>query len=283
MNKIISIILTLLLSVTMAAQTLTYNLDSIGKENVYFYLSGEADKAIGTCDYPSAIMYIQEALAVEPDNPTNPLLLSNLGILCNILNQDSLAMDAFDRALMIAPSMTIALNNRGKLHLKIGDEKRAFEDFGKVVERDSSNTEALFYHGIIALYSGQQEVARRDISRLQHIAPDSHNTLIALASFYSLTGANETAIPFFQKLIEEDPQPEYYAGLAGCYLSIDDLSDASALLKEAMERFRDDPELFMYRAWLNKKRYLNKASREDAKKAISLGADPNKVRLLLNK
>ncbi|MDE6653616.1 MAG: hypothetical protein K2K37_04430, partial [Muribaculaceae bacterium] len=86
---------------------------------------------------------------------------------------------------------------------------------------------------------------------------------------------------YLQRLVEIDPQPEYYSNLAGCYLVLDRLSEASALLSEAMKKFSADPEVYLYRAWLNKKRYLIKEAQEDASTAISLGADPQKVARLL--
>lgn len=270
-----------LLSVSLMGQTITSSVNPDDEEDVYFILSGEADKAIAEGDYNTAALRLREAIAVDPDNPANVLLLSNLGIVHNYLDQDSLALEAFDRAILIAPSMTVVLVNRGKLHLKMGNDKAAFEDFGRVIQRDSTNTDALFYHGIMALYDGDLKAAERDFMHLEESAPNARNTVVALATLYSMTGSDSKAVPYFQRLIADDPQPEYYAGLAGCYLAMDDLSEASALLTEAMEKYRNDPELYMYRAWLNKKRYLHKASREDAQKAISLGADPRKVQQLL--
>ncbi len=282
MNKYYLVIILFLFPFVALGQTSAASDVPEDEENVYFILSGEADKAISEGDYPTAIERLNEAISVDPDNPTNVLLLSNLGILHNYLDQDSLALDAFDRANFIAPSMTVVLVNRGKLYLKMGNDVAAFEDFGRVIERDSTNAEALFYHGIMGLYSGQQQVAEDDFSHLQAVAPESKNTAIALASLYSMTGRDSEAIPYLKELIRIDPQPEYYSNLAGCYLVMDRLSDASAILNEAMEIYPLDPELFLYRAWLNKKRYLIKEARDDADKAISLGADPRKVERFLH-
>lgn len=251
------------------------------EEDVYFSLTGEADKAISAGDYPTAIMRINEALEIDPDNPTNALLLSNLGILHNFLDEDSLALEAFNHANLIAPSMTVVLINRGKLHLKMGNDSEAYKDFGKVIDRDSTNTDALFYHGMMALYSGKQMEAEHDFRCLEALAPDKKNTAIALSSLYSMTGRDKQAVPYLEELVKIDPQPEYYANLAGCLIAAEDLSQASAVLRTAMENFPDDPEIYLYRAWLNKKRYLMKESRDDAATAISLGADPRKVERLL--
>lgn len=277
MEKLLSILFISLFVISVSAQSIAPTDEVDYEEDVYFILSGEADKAIAEGDYSTAVQRINEAIDHDPDNPTNVLLLSNLGILYNYLDQDSLALDALDKANQIAPNMTVVLVNRGKLRLKMGDDMEAFKDFGKVVARDSTNTEALFYHGMMALYSGMMEEAERDFGLLEIIDPKGRDTAIAMSSLYSMTGRDARAIPYLQELIETDPQPEYYANLAACYIMIDNLSEASALLSEAMTKYPRDPEIFLYRALLNKKRYLLKEAEEDAAKAISLGADPRKV------
>lgn len=277
MDKLSCFLIVSMLAISAMAQSVAQSDISDYDEDVYFILSGEADKAIAEGDYPTAIERINEALDHDPGNPTNVLLLSNLGILYNYLDQDSLALDALNKANLIAPSMTIVLVNRGKLHLKMGKDMDAFEDFGKAIARDSTNTDALFYHGMIALYSGQQKEAEKDFGHLEIIAPKGRETAIAMSALYSMTGRDAQAIPYLRELIDTDPQPEYYANLAGCYLMVDNLSEASALLSEAIRKYPRDPEIYLYRALLNKKRYLLKEANEDAATAVSLGADPRKV------
>ncbi len=283
MAKLLCYLLASIFVISASAQSIAPTDIGNYEEDVYFILSGEADKAISEGDYQTAVKRINEAIEHDPDNPTNVLLLSNLGILYNYLDQDSLALEALDRANLMAPSMTVVLVNRAKLRLKMGDDKEAYEDFGKVIARDSTNTEVLFYHGMMALYSGKQKEAQSDFRVLENIAPKGRETAIALSSLYSMTGRDAEAIPYLQELVEIDPQPEYYANLASCYIMIDHLSEASALLSEAMGKFPDDPELYLYRALLNKKRYLLKEAKEDAAKAVSLGADPRKVGQMMQK
>lgn len=249
----------------------------------YFLLTGEADEAIAKGDYPAAVLRIKEALAIEPDNPSNALLLSNLGMVYNYMDQDSLALSAYDKALEIAPAMSTVRTNRGLLKLKMGRDMDAYGDFGAVIERDSLNQTARFYHGLMALYGGQLAVAEADFGVLKAVAPDSYDTNVALSTLYSLTRRDEEAIPYFKWLILNDPSVEYYAALAGCYLGISDLPSASLTLAEALEKYGEDPELLYYRAWLNRDSYLMDAARRDAKRAIQLGADPRRVNALFDK
>lgn len=252
------------------------------EEDVYFILSGEADRAIADSDYVTAVQRIKEALDIEPSNPSNVLLLSNLGTLYNYMNQDTLALEAFNRALALAPSMTTVLENRGRLNLKMGNRKEAYQDFSEVIARDSLSTGARFYHGIISLYGGDMEGAEADFKVLENLAPDLYSTLVAMSSLYSMTGRDREAIPYYEKLIAIDPAPEYYAALAGCHLALEHLSEAASVIDEGLKIAPEDPELYYYRARLNLDRYLLSEAREDAQRAIYYGADPRKVAALFD-
>ncbi len=247
------------------------------EEDVYFLLMGQADQAIKDEDYPEAERRLVEAMAIEPDNPSNVLLLSNLGMVYSYMDRDSLALQAYDEALRRAPEMTTVLQNRARLHLKMGNDLDAFSDFSAVADRDSLNAEARYYRGMIALYGGKLDQATADFDILSTVAPDSYNTWSALAALYSLTEHSARAIPYYIKLIEADPSPEYYSALAGCYLAEGRLSEASSTIADALKLYSHDPELYYYRAWLNRDRYLLDDAHADAALAVRYGADPRKV------
>jgi tetratricopeptide (TPR) repeat protein len=107
--------------------------------------------------------------------------------------------------------------------------------------------------------------------------PDAHDTAVALSSLYSLTRRDKEAIPYYKRLISVEPSPEYYASLAGCYLATDNITEAAATIAEGLSKYSNDPELYYYRAWLNRDRLLLDDAKSDARRAIALGASPDKV------
>lgn len=254
--------------------------DPDDEEDPYFILVGEAEKAISEKDYEEAAARLLDAMAVEPDNPGNIMLMSNLGMVYSYLDRDSLALATLDEVHRRAPNMTVALLNRAKVQLKLNNDREAFDDFTHVIELDSVNTSARYYHGMIALYSGKRDMAEADFQVLKDKHPDGIQTVVALSALYSLTGRDREAIPYFKKLIESEPSPEYFASLAGCYLAIEELSEASATIAEGLKRYSHDPELYYYRAWLNRDRFRLDDAHADAKRAIELGASPDKVNAL---
>lgn len=241
------------------------------EEDVYMLLVGEAETAITQGDYFTAILRLREALSNEPENPLNVMLLSNLGNMYMRVGQDSLAMQAFDDALLKAPSMTAIYSNRGLLKLKIGDEQGALADFNSAIDRDQGNPTARYYRGMLALYAGEMDRAEEDFHVLQQADPSGYNTNVALSSLYSRTGRELLAIPFLEKLIAADPSPEYYETLANCYLALDYLGEASATIQQGLEKFPNDPELYHCRSLLNEKRFMFDDAKADEAKAKKLG------------
>lgn len=247
----------------------------------YFLLTEEADSAISKRAWAEAAARLNDALNVRPDDPTAPLLLSNLAAVYTYMESDSLALATYDEVLARAPRMLTPRLGRAKLMLQLGRDLDAYMDFSRAIEIDSLCYDARYYRGMMALYSGGCEQAEGDFKVLADIAPKALDTAIALSALYSLTGRDREAIPYLQRLIEDDPAPEYYASLAGCYLELGELSDASEVIANGLKLYPRDAELYYYRAWLNRDRYRLDEAERDGKLAVELGASKVRVDDLL--
>lgn len=251
--------------------------------DVCLILMGEADEAIAQNDYPTAAQRLNEALEIDPNNISNVLILSNLGTIYNYMDSDSLALTFFNEAISKAPSMTVTIENRGRLFLKMGRELEAYQDFGRIIDIDSCNINARYLHGLMALYGGDSTQAEKDFQVLESVAPDHINTKIAMSSLYSSTGKYGLAKPYYVEMVEMDPSPENFVSLVECCIDDDNYSEASVVISKAIEQYPGESEFYFCRAWLNKKRYLLKEAHEDAKKAIKLGCDPKRIEELFKK
>lgn len=257
--------------------------ESSTDEHPYYILMGEAETAIADGKYEEAAARLIDAMATEPENPGNLLLMTNLGIVYSCLDRDSLALATLDEVNRRAPNMSVALFNRGRIKLKINDNQGALDDFNKVIAIDSLNADARYFRGMMALYGSDRLTAEKDLTIIESLQPDRIRSHAALAALYSMTGRDREAIKYFEKLIEEEPCPEYFANLAGCYLAIEDLSEAARVLNEGMKLYSHDPELYYYRAWLNRDRFRLDDAHDDAKLAIKYGASPEKVNALFKR
>ncbi|MBD5220625.1 MAG: hypothetical protein HDS72_10430 [Bacteroidales bacterium] len=247
------------------------------EEDPYYLLCEEADRAIAAADYETAATRLLEALSLHPNFEGNILLLSNLGMVYSCLDRDSLAISTFDEALSRAPGQRTVLNNRARVLLKMGRDDEAYDDFETIIEADSINLDARFYHGTMALFTGDLATAEADFAVLRNIAPESTATAEALSALYTLTGRDAEAVPYLRRLIALDPSGEYYASLAGCYLQLERFNDASETIELGLAHYPRDPELYYYRARLKKERYLFDEAHADADRAVALGLSPRKA------
>lgn len=249
-------------------------------ERPYFLLIDQSEQALDSGDYASAGLRLVEAMAVEPDNPLNVALMSNLGMLYFYNEQDSLALVTLNEVCRRSPRLIAGRENRARVLLSMGRDADAYKDYSAVIAIDSINTQARFYHGLIALYSGQADTAQRDFEVLKRVVPEATDTYLAMGTLYSMTGRDTEALYYLRKLVERTPAAEYYAMLAGTLIATDNLGEASEVLNKALEKYSNDGELYYYRAKLNRLRYMNDEAQRDAANALKYGVQRKKVEAL---
>lgn len=272
-NKIslLPLLLLLILPAMAAAQT--------GGGDFYADKVGEADKAIEDGNWADAEKCLVEAMHSDPANPFNVLLLSNVGMMQFNQGKDSLALATLNDALTMAPQSVSILANRAKVLTAIGQTEDALADYTRILAIDSMAVEPRFYHGMLAMRKGDFHSARADFDFLDRHFPDSPQTQTANATLNVTLGKWETAIPYFNKIIEKDPQPHFYAGRAQCRLMLEQLQEASDDIAKGLELDPDDGELYLLRAVLNKMRYRIDDARADAEKAQQLGIPRERLKI----
>ncbi len=246
-------------------------------ERPYFILIGESEKALSDSDYKSAALRLVEAMGVEPDNPLNIALMSNLGMIYFYDGQDSLALSCLDKVVQQEPALVMGHENRARVLSGLGRDREALAEYGKVIELDSLNTDARFYHGMMSLYGGNMSDAEQDFAVLERVIPLARTTYLAMGTLYAMTGRDKQAIPYWRKLVDVEPAAEYIASLSGCYLATGDLVAASDMIVRGLELYPEDGELYYYRAWLKRDRYQMDEAKDDAQKALSLGVNKQKI------
>lgn len=240
------------------------------------------EKAISVKEWDKADSLIVDAITQSSDDAIAPLLLSNLGMIRYYAGKDSLAVATLTHAHSLAPSSVTILANRAKVLTAMGQTAAAIHDYDTIERLDSTYSDTYLYRGLLLLYSGEFEDALTDLQKREQLSPRNEDTLIAMASFYTITENYENAISYYSQLIKADPQAEYYAGRAMCALQLDRLVDASEDIADGLELDPDYSELYVCRAILNKKRYCKDDARSDADTAIHLGANPARVNALLD-
>ncbi len=250
---------------------------NVSAENLW----AKIDKAIANENWDMADSLIVETLTQHPDETTRAMLLSNLGMIRYYAGKDSLAVATLTQAHGEAPAAVAILSNRAKVLTSMGHVAAAVADYNQIEQLDSTYSDTYLYRGLIYLYNGYFEEALSDLKKREKMSPRSEDTLIALASYYTITEDYESAVPYYTELIRDNAQAEYYAGRAMCALHLNRLYDAAEDIAEGLALDPNYSELYLCRAILNKRRYCPDDAHSDAERAISLGASPARVNALL--
>lgn len=247
----------------------------------YLDLAGEADKAISQGLWQDAERLLLDALEEEPGNPSNFLLWSNLGMARFNLGRDSLAIEALDKAHSLAPRSTVVLDNRAKVFQAMGRIDDAYADYASVIAIDSALVEPRFMHAMLAVMRRDYLTAQEDIRHLDRLTPDGREPPIARASLLQSTGQYKEAAAQYEILIGRSPSATFYGGHAACMLMLGKYGEASEDIAAGLKLDPEDGDLYLYRAYLHKRRYQSRDADNDLRRAIELGVSPQRARALM--
>ena len=165
-----------------------------------------SERAVAATEQDSlslAEKYIEQALKMEPANPHNALLFSNLGTIQRRQHRYEQALDSYTLALNIAPRAIPALMNRAALYLELGKDDLARIDYSLVLDIESDNQEALLMRAYIYMRQRNYNFAKSDYERLLKLAPQSYNGRLGLATLEQKEGKYEAALSILNAMIAE--------------------------------------------------------------------------------
>lgn len=252
------------------------------EDTIYMRMVSDALDAASKGEFEQAERYFTDALNLQPSNPMNSMVFSNLGMVRYYMGKDSLALATLSHAHNLSPASVTILLNRAKVLTSMSRIDEAVADYDLVTELDSTVTKPYFFRGMVSLNKGDLPDAMKQFDILNRLDPEGYESKVAMAQLYLVTQQWDKALPYFTALLREEEAPEYYSGRAWCNLYRGDLAEASDDIGRGLEIEPDDAELFLCRAYLNKLRYRPADSLHDAELAIKNGADPERVRRLLH-
>lgn len=280
MKKIITTAIAVIMSATAAITANTTANDTIANAQ-YLQFVTIADSAIAISDWKTAENAITLAIESQPSNPANLLLLSNLGMIQFYQGNDSAALATLNTAAAIAPRTIPIIANRMTVLDAMGFKDAANDDAHTILNIDSTNIKARIYIFDNHIRHTQFQEAKQQLDTLLTLDKENPLTTLAQATFYTATSQYSEAISPLTKIIESKPTAEYFAARAHCRLMTQNLNDASADIAEGLRLNPALPELYLYRAILNKMRYRTDDAKADAQRAIQLGIDPACAQSLL--
>lgn len=263
----------ILLAIAVALSAMALAAD----EQEYLRYVEEADKAVQKQEWNRAEELLRAAMQLEPSNPQNVMLLSNVGMFQYYRGEDSLALHTLSEARAIAPASTVVLVNRAKVLTGMGRTDDAIRDYDRVIEMDSANYRAYFERAYLRMNRNDSVGAAADLKMLVKLRPDDPNTLLILAVSSSNAGRYEEAVSYYNRLIAKEKRAEYFGGRAMARLAKGDLAEASDDIGQGLDLDPEDGELYFCRAYMHLLQYDEAAAKADAALAAKFGVDPRRI------
>lgn len=216
--------------------------------------------------------YIRQALQLDPSNPRNALLFSNLGTIQRLQNQYENALESYTYALNIAPLSVPILLNRATLYLQMGKEDKARVDYSLALDREPDNEEALLMRAYIYMQQRNYSFARADYEHLLKLNPLHYNGRLGLATLNQKEKRYEQALHILNDMISEKKDDALlYIARAGIENDMQYKELAIIDLEKAINLDNTQAEAYLMRGQIylsQKKKILAKS---DFETALQLG------------
>ena len=231
------------------------------------------DRYIEKQNWAMAETSLLSALKQRRGNPSNFILLSNLGTVHRNMGKLDEALKDYKNALAITPNAVAILRNRALLYIEMDSLENAYYDYDRILALDKTDLDAKYYHGMLALGFGEFEIAKGDFEEALKINKEYVDAKRGMALLYKIKNDYVKAIEFYSEVIKKENRPETYLSRAECYIETGQLSEAGADLMEAQKVEPANPDLYVLKAALAEKQYRFDDAEKYAREAISLGAD----------
>ena len=216
------------------------------------YFLEKAQVAESIQDTKEAVSKLERSLRVYPHN-WKALFFS--GKIHQAMGAYQEAAKYYETALRYHPNYTIIWNNLGSAYMQDNKLDETIAAFKRVVEIDESYVGAHYNLSLAYKKSGQVELAKRQIERLNSIDP------IFLGNMYLGSGIFDEAALEFHKAIRRDPNnTEAHFKLAEAWQRQDKIDKAIQMYKRTIELQPVHVEAYMALAEL----YRNKGEMDEA-------------------
>ena len=246
----------------------------IANAQTYENYADSVDRYTGERNWGKAEEMLLKALEKEPANPSNFILLSNLGTVHRNMGKLKEALADYDNALSITPNAVAILHNRAALLLEMDSTERAYSDYARIKALDKDDVDSRYYHGMIALGYGYFDIAQGDFEEALSIDKNSLDAKRGFAVYYKIRNDYDNAVKFYTEIIEKENRQSNYMGRAECYLELGMYAEAEDDIREAQKLNPSDPDIYLLKAKLAELQYRYDDAAGFAEEAVQLGADP---------
>ncbi len=252
---------------------------SLSAQQSYQQLSEAAFEAIEMDSLQKAEKFLKAAMKLEPANPSNALLFSNLGWVQKQLGQPDEAIESYTCAINMIPTSIPMLLDRAALYTEMGNTTLARYDYSRVLEYDPNSKEALLMRAYLNTVRREYTLARADYVHLLAVDAQHYNGKLGLAMLAQKEGKYREAIEHVNEMMITYPEDAtLYIARADIEREMNHPDLALIDLERAIELDPNAVNAYMLRGEIYLASGKKILAKNDFEKAISLGVPSSMLR-----
>jgi tetratricopeptide (TPR) repeat protein len=226
-------------------------------------------------DHPCAVKLLKKALKQEPNHPRAALAWSDIGTALRRMDKDREALEAYDKAVAMAPDDVGILANRATLKRKMKDLDGALADQNEVLRITPTNSNGYMERATTKGRMGDTAGEEADLVRAVEIDQKNFKAGVNLALLRKRAGRYEEALSDLNGIIERHPKEVIpYNNRADLIMTMG--GDLQAALKDIEHALKLAPTYsngYITRAEIRLAMGDKKKALEDLEQAVKLGED----------
>jgi predicted O-linked N-acetylglucosamine transferase (SPINDLY family) len=176
--------------------------------------------------YPRALDLLSRAIQQDP---TDPSLFNNRGLVRHNLGQTPEALSDFDHALSLHPNYAEAFNNKGTALRKAGRDREALACFQNAIRLRPPFFDALVNQGHVLCQMDDHASALLSYQRALQLQPQHAPTLVCQGDCCTKLGQVEEALALYEKAKKIQPND------IGTWLKVADLHRTAGRMSKALD------------------------------------------------
>lgn len=225
-------------------------------------------------DLVSAEESLKAAMRLEPGNPTNYALLSNLGTIQRRQGKLEEALTSYSAALSRQSKNIGILENRASLYSELGETEKALNDYTTLLLIDPTHQEALYCRGLLYIQLKNFIWAEQDFDKILEVNKKSVRGRLGHAILEKMRGNYDESERIFNYLINEMPRDWIlYEGRADLYFMMGKNARAMADINRVFVESTPSAALYVLRGKIKLSQYEKEPAALDFQKALDMGYD----------
>lgn len=233
---------------------------------------------------PQAEEAIKNALRLEPGNPSNGLLLGNMGTIQRRQGKLKEAEQSYSIGLGFMPDNLTLLTSRASLYAEMAEYDKAIEDYTQIIYHEAENEDAFYQRALCRLMNNDTIGARLDLEEIDRFNPQSAKSRLGMAYIYKAQRMWREAAELYDVLIKRNPKsPSLMRERAEVHYLSGRMGAALADVEKSIQMGPRDPYSYLLRAQIRYARGDKEYARRDLNQARELGLPESEASVLLEK